>query len=298
MLDDKTTTNKLLMTATLLIVGSFLEAFAYAAFCAPNQIVPGGVYGLTIAINHVTKGWLGFQDGFPIGTTALFFNVPLFLLAWKKLGLRSGGKTIATFLLIALFSDIISKFLGDSAFIKSAQQDPLLGAFYGGAILGIGVFMVFKAGGTSAGTDVLARIITKGNNIKLANMIIVIDSTVVIVGLLAFGDWMVPLYSWLTIIVYGQVVGLLSPENPKRAVFIVSKNPRALKETINGRLGMRATYLHGEGMYAGVEREVIFMVVERKDVQKLKNAILEEDPEAFISTTMAAQDQMVKALKK
>ncbi|MFC4665856.1 YitT family protein [Falsiporphyromonas endometrii] len=287
--------NKVMMTALLLIVGSFLEAFAYAAFCAPNQIVPGGVYGLTIAINHVTKGLWGFQDGLPIGTTALFFNVPLFLLAWKKLGLKSGGKTIATFLMIAFFSDLISRYLGDSELIKSVQKDQLLGAFYGGAILGIGVFMVFKAGGTSAGTDVLARVITKGTNMKLSNMIIVIDSTVVLVGLLAFKDWMVPLYSWLTIIVYGQVVGLLSPENPKRAVFIVAKDPRSLKDTINTKLGMRATYLHGEGMYAGVNREVIFMIVERKDVAKLKKAVLAIDPTAFISTTNAAQDQNIEA---
>lgn len=287
--------NKVMMTALLLIVGSFLEAFAYAAFCAPNQIVPGGVYGLTIAINHVTKGLWGFQDGLPIGTTALFFNVPLFLLAWKKLGLKSGGKTIATFLMIAFFSDLISRYLGDSELIKSVQKDQLLGAFYGGAILGIGVFMVFKAGGTSAGTDVLARVITKGTNMKLSNMIIVIDSTVVLVGLLAFKDWMVPLYSWLTIIVYGQVVGLLSPENPKRAVFIVAKDPRSLKDTINTKLGMRATYLHGEGMYAGVDREVIFMIVERKDVAKLKKAVLAIDPTAFISTTNAAQDQNIEA---
>ncbi|MDO4673201.1 MAG: YitT family protein [Porphyromonadaceae bacterium] len=287
--------NKVMMTALLLIVGSFLEAFAYAAFCAPNQIVPGGVYGLTIAINHVTKGLWGFQDGLPIGTTALFFNVPLFLLAWKKLGLKSGGKTIATFLMIAFFSDLISRYLGDSERIKSVQKDQLLGAFYGGAILGIGVFMVFKAGGTSAGTDVLARVITKGTNMKLSNMIIVIDSTVVLVGLLAFKDWMVPLYSWLTIIVYGQVVGLLSPENPKRAVFIVAKDPRSLKDTINTKLGMRATYLHGEGMYAGVDREVIFMIVERKDVAKLKKAVLAIDPTAFISTTNAAQDQNIEA---
>ncbi|KGN88784.1 hypothetical protein HQ45_08830 [Porphyromonas crevioricanis] len=285
----------LLSDIMLLIFGSFLEAFAYAAFCQPSQIVPGGVYGLTIAINHVTKGFLGFADGLPIGTTALFFNVPLFLLAWRKLGLSSAGKTVATFLMISFFSDLIGKLMGD---IRLAEGDTLLSSFYGGAILGVGVFCVFKAGGTSAGTDVLGRIFTHKNNFKLSSMIIIIDSVVVLIGLLAFRDWTVPLYSWLTIVIYGQIINVFMPENPLRAVFIISSKSTELRELIVNKLHMSATYLHGKGMYSNENKDVIFMIVERKDVRKLKQHILQEDPSAFISTTSAARDSLAQLSEK
>ncbi|MDY6121890.1 MAG: YitT family protein [Porphyromonas sp.] len=286
--------NALLADIVLLVVGSFLEAFAYAAFCLPNQIVPGGIYGLTIAINHLTKGVLGFADGFPIGVTALFFNVPLFMLAWKKLGLSSAGKTLATFLMISLFSDLISNFMADT---HLAQGDTLLSAFYGGGILGLGVFLVFKAGGTSAGTDILGRVLTVRRNVKLSTMIIVIDSCIVLVGLLVFRDWTVPLYSWITIVVYGQILNVFMPENPQRAVFIISSKPHRLRDLIVNQLGLSATYLHGKGMYSGVDKEVIFMLVERKDYRRLQQCIQAEDPEAFITTTSAARDVLAQLTK-
>lgn len=278
---------KILSDAMLIVIGAFIVAFAYSAFCLPYNITPGGVYGITIALNEVTKGFLGFADGLPIGTAALFMNVPLFLLATKRLGLASGGKTIASFILIAVFSDLIAAYLGDFRFIK---EDTILASFYGGALMGLGVSMVFKANGTCAGTDVLARVITKGSNMKLSTMIIAIDSFVVLLGLLAFRDWAVPLYSWITIFVYGKVIDAFQPENPNKALFIVSECPDELRDAIVEKLQMRGTFLHGNGMYAGAPRRVIFMNVERKDMPRVKKLVLSIDPKAFITSTVATND--------
>lgn len=273
----------------LLILGAFFQAAAYAIFIAPAGIIPGGVYGISIAVNHLTKGiWDIFPDGLPIGTFSLFVNIPLFLLASKKLGLSSGGKTVATFLLIAAFTDGITKILKNhSLFLK---EDPFLSALYGGAILGLGVYLTFRVGSTSAGTDVLARVIAKGKNLRVSRLIIVIDSLVVLFGLIAFGDIKVPLYSLVTIFLYGKTLDILNPENPNKAVFIVSQDPKALRSIIIEELNLRATLLHGQGMYAGKERDIIFMIAERKDVTKLKKIILQKDPTAFIATTNATND--------
>ncbi|MDR0429468.1 MAG: YitT family protein [Tannerellaceae bacterium] len=273
---------------SLIVVGSFLQALSYVVFLAPFKIVPGGVYGISIVIHYVTRGIFSFfPEGLPMGATALCFNIPLLILAMKKLGLSSGPKTIVTFLLISIFTDTLSYILGDTPLV---ENDRFIACFYGGAILGLGVTCVFRAQSTSAGTDVLARVIAKNTNIKVSNVLIVLDSMVVLLGLLVFQDWAVPLYSWFTIFVYGKVVEMFQTENPNRAVFVVSKKTQEIKELIVNKMGMRGTFLHGRGMYEGKEKEIIFTIAERKDLPRLKNEIKAIDPSAFVSTMHASKD--------
>lgn len=273
---------------SLILVGSFLQALSYVLFLAPYKIVPGGVYGVSIVIHYVTKGAFSFfPDGLPMGATALCFNIPLMILALKKLGLSSGPKTVVTFLLISIFTDALTYIFGDTPLV---EDDRFIACFYGGAILGLGVTCVFRARSTSAGTDVLARVMANNSNLKVSNMIIILDSAVVLLGLLVFQDWAVPLYSWFTIFVYGKVVEMFQTENPNRAVFIVSRKAQEMKELIVGKMGMGGTYLHGRGMYEGEEKEIIFTIAERKDLPRLKNEVKEIDPHAFVSTMHASKD--------
>ncbi|MDH6312460.1 uncharacterized membrane-anchored protein YitT (DUF2179 family) [Parabacteroides sp. PFB2-10] len=281
------TWKKHLTDYSFIVVGSFLQALSYVLFIAPYKIVPGGVYGISIVLHHVTKGVFSFlPDGLPMGATALFFNVPLMIIALKKLGLSSGPKTAVTFLLISFFTDGLSYFLTEPLL----ENDPFIAGFYGGAILGAGVACIFKAQSTSAGTDVLARVIAINSNIKVSNLIILLDSAIVVLGLLAFQDWTVPLYSWFTIFVYGKVVDMFQVENPNRAVFIVSNKTEEIKHIIVDKMKMRGTFLHGRGMYEGKEREIIFTIAERKDMPRLKEEVKEVDPHAFISTMHASKD--------
>ena len=272
---------------SLILIGAFLQALSYVVFLAPYKIVPGGVYGISIVLHYISKGVFSFfPDGLPMGATALCFNIPLMFLAMRKIGLASGPKTVVTFLLISFFTDLLSYFITEPL----VENDAFIAAFYGGAILGMGVPFVFKAQSTSAGTDVLARVIAKNSNVKVSNMIIVLDSAIVLLGLVAFQDWAVPLYSWFTIFVYGKIVEMFQSENPSRAVFIVSQNTAALKEVIVHKLGMRGTFIHGKGMYEGHETEIIFTIAERKDLPKLKDEIREIDPHAFVSSMHASKD--------
>lgn len=272
---------------SLILIGAFLQALSYVLFLAPYKIVPGGVYGVSIVLHYVTKGMFSFlPDGLPMGITALCFNVPLLILAIKKIGLSSGPKTVVTFLLISIFTDMLSYFFTEPLL----ANDTFIAAFYGGAILGIGVTCVFRAQSTSAGTDVLARVMANNSNLKVSNMIILLDSAVVVLGLLAFQDWAVPLYSWFTIFVYGKVVDMFQVENPNRAVFVVSSKTQEIKDLIVGKMGMRGTFIHGRGMYEGKERDIIFTIAERKDMPRLKEEIKDIDPKAFVSTMHASKD--------
>lgn len=273
---------------SFIVVGAFLQALSYVLFLAPFKTVPGGVYGISIVLHYLTQGIFDtFPEGLPMGAMALCFNIPLMILAMKQLGLSSGPKTIVTFLLISVFTDSLSYLLGGDPLV---ENDRFIAGFYGGVSLGLGVALVFKAHSTNAGTDVLARVIAKNTNMKVSDLIIAIDSLVVLFGLIVFKDWAVPLYSWFTIFVYGKTVEMFQPENPKRAVFIVSKKTQEVKNVIVNKLKMRGTYIHGKGMYEGNETEIIFTITERKDLRKLKDEVKEADPKAFISTMHASQD--------
>ncbi len=279
---------------TLIVIGSFLQALSYVLFLAPYKIIPGGVYGISIVIHYLTDGLFSWApDGLPMGVTALCFNIPLMLLAMKKIGLGSGAKTVATFLLISFFVDTLTYLVGSEQLVAN---DRFIASFYGGVVLGLGVTCIFKAHSTSAGTDVLARLIANRSNLKVSNMIILIDSAVVILGLVAFQDWAVPLYSWFTIFVFGKIVEMLQVENPNRAVFIISQKPLELKKVIVDKLGMRGTFIHGRGMYEGSEKEVIFTITERKDLERLKSEIKAVDSLAFISTMHASKDTITPNL--
>lgn len=274
---------------SLIIAGAFLQALSYVLFLAPYKIIPGGVYGISIVLHYITKGVFSFMpEGVPMGVTALCFNVPLMLLAMKKIGLGSGAKTVVTFLLVSIFVDALTYIVGTEQLVAN---DRFIAGFYGGVILGIGVTFIFRAQSTSAGTDVVARLIANNSNLKVSNMIILVDSCIVLLGLIAFQDWAVPLYSWFTIFVYGKIVEMLQVENPNRAVFIVSQKSAELKDVIVGKLGMRGTFIHGKGMYEGKEKDIIFTIAERKDLPTLKDEIKSLDPAAFISTMHASRDE-------
>lgn len=279
---------------TLIVIGAFLQALSYVLFLAPYKIIPGGVYGISIVIHYLTEGIFSWApEGLPMGITALCFNIPLMLLAMKKIGLGSGAKTIATFLLVSIFVDAITYVVGTEQLVAN---DRFIAGFYGGVILGIGVTCIFRAHSTSAGTDVVARLIANKSNLKVSNMIILVDSVIVLLGLLAFQDWAVPLYSWFTIFVYGKIVEMLQVENPNRAVFVISQKTSELKQIIVDKLGMRGTFIHGKGMYEGQEKEIIFTIAERKDLEYLKSEIKSVDPSAFISTMHASRDEIVPNL--
>lgn len=276
----------LLVDALLIVVGSFLLAVGYSLFLAPAHISPGGVYGLALVLRELAQRLFGLELG--LGTIALVFNVPLFLLAAQGLGKESAIKTVVTFLLVALFSDLIDQWAGGKPLVEEA----ILCSFYGGALLGLSVWMIFSAQSTCAGTDTLARVLSRTFNTKVGTLIMLIDSLIVLMGLWVFQDWRVPLYSWIAIFVYSKVVDALQPQNPHKSVFIISDKTEELRTVLIGQVGVRGTFLHGKGMYSGQEREVLFIIIERKNFAALKKLVVELDPKAFITTADASNDTM------
>lgn len=260
----------------LITVGALAISLGYVLFITPYKIVPGGVYGISIIIHHVFK--------LPVGTVALFFNIPITLLGIKILGPRFGTKTITGFLLTSIFMDTLSYYLGDDPL--NLSDELLISSVYGGVVIGVGVALLFKARATCGGTDMVAMMLSKLTKRPVGQLMIVVDSVIVLMGFIAFGDWRIPLYSWVTIVVLGRTVDMVMDGfSYEKCLMIVSDEHQKIRDIIINDLNRGGTFLQGNGMYNFREKQIIFTVMNRREVAILKSHIRRIDPGAFITVT-------------
>lgn len=283
---DKLFTRKWFISYGLIVAGTLLVSLGYVYFITPYKIVPGGIYGISIVLHHTF--------GLPVGLTALAFNIPLTIIGTRVLGPRFGAKTVVGFVLTSVFVDVLSYF---SEFKPLVDGDPLLSSIFGGAIIGVGVGLIFKSKATSGGSDVIAMIISRYTRLSLGLMMMAVDSVIVLVGFVAFGDWHIPLYSWITIFVMGKVIdAVLQGVSYEKTIFIVSDQHQAIRDKIINDLHRGGTYLNAEGMYNGNQKKVIFTVVNRRELAMLEEFINQVDPKAFL-TVMDANEILGQGFK-
>lgn len=268
---------------TLIVVGAFILAIGYVYFISPHRIVPGGVYGIAIVVHHITKGVFSFwPEGIPIGLFGLVLNIPLTYAGIKILGPKFGIKTVVGLVLASAFMDGITyiRTQGDLPLV----DDVLLSCVFGGVLIGFGLGLIFKSRATSGGSDIVAMIIGKYTSLPIGQLLIYVDSAIVLLGLAVFQDWKIPLYSWLVIYITGKAIDLvLEGSNYHKALFIISKEHEKIKEKILVDLERGGTYLLGKGMYTDDEKQVIYTVVSRREVAILEQYIHSIDPDAFIT---------------
>jgi uncharacterized membrane-anchored protein YitT (DUF2179 family) len=272
----------------LITIGSFIMAIGYVFFITPHKIVPGGIYGVGIVVHYLTKGMPIWADGFPIGLFNLIVNIPLTYIGIKLLGPRFGIKTIYGFIVSSVFMDTITwaREVGDAPFV----DDILLSCIFGGVLTGIGLGLIFKSKATSGGSDIIAMIITKYTRTPIGQMLIWVDSVIVLLALAAFKDWQIPLYSLIVIYISGRAIDMLI-EGAKynKALIIVSEKHNEIRNKIINDLGRGGTYLNGKGMFTNNDKSVIFTVVSRREVSIIEEHINNIDPDAFITIMDASE---------
>ena len=273
---------------TLIIAGSFIMAAGYVFFITPHKIIPGGVYGIGIVIHYLTEGVFRFApDGLPIGLLGLIMNIPLTIIGIRILGPRFGIRTILGFFLTAGFIDLQTLIWGNTPLVEG---DVLLSCIFGGVLIGFGLGLIFRSRATTGGSDIVAMIISKYTRMPLGQLLIYIDSVIVLLGLAAFGDWKIPLYSWLTIFISGKVIdATLTGANYAKSVFIISEKYKDIQEIIIHHLNRGGTLLHASGLYEGKERPVIFTTVNRRELVLLENHIRKIDQDAFVTVVDAKE---------
>lgn len=266
---------------SLIILGSFILASGFVFFVDPHRIAPGGVYGIGIIVHYLTKGLFSWAPaGLPIGTVGLILNIPLTIIGIKILGPRFGIKTVIGFVLTSIFIDFQHYIFGYDPLV----DDPLLSSIFGGVLIGFGLGLIFKSKATSGGSDIIAMIIAKYTRLPLGQLMIYVDSAIVLVALAAFQDWKIPLYSWIVIYITGKVIDMtIQGVSYDKALFIISDRYDEIRDKLINDIDRGGTLIHGVGMYKGQEKKVIFTNVSRREVHMLRDFIEEIDPNAFIT---------------
>lgn len=266
-----------------IVIGAFILAAGFVFFISPHKIVPGGVYGIAIVVHYLSAGVFKFwPEGIPIGLFGLILNIPLTYAGIKILGPKFGAKTIIGFVLSSVFMDGITYLRPDGN--MPLVDDVLLSCLFGGVLIGFGLGLIFKSRATSGGSDIIAMIIAKYTNLQLGQLLIYVDSAIVLLSLVAFHDWKIPLYSWLVIYVTGKAIDLtIEGGNYHKALFIISKEHEKIKQKILVDLERGGTYINGRGMYTDEEKQIIYTVVSRREVAILEQYIHSIDPNAFIT---------------
>ena len=267
---------KKLFDYILIFLGSFILAAGYVLFINPYNIVPGGVFGIGIVVHHLIPS-------IPVGTFGLMMNIPLTLLGIKLLGPRFGIKTVVGLILSSVFMDTLTFFIGENDPLKIGDE-LLLSCIFGGIIIGFGLGLIFRSRATSGGSDIIAMILAKYTKMPLGQLLIIVDSIIVLLGLVVFHDWKIPLYSWITIFVTGKVLDItLQGINYDKALIIISEKHEEIRPFILKNLDRGGTYLDGEGMYSGEKKRVIFTVITRRELASLEAKINQIDPNAFLT---------------
>ncbi|MFA8436581.1 MAG: YitT family protein [Marinifilaceae bacterium] len=311
---------------SLVIAGTFIMALGFVFFIDPHGIVPGGVYGIGIIVNNMTQGvfpqgpfgvlepenyssFLGsisykvmdyingmfvqYKGGIPIGFTGLLINIPLTLIGVKVLGPKFGLKTILGFILCTIFIDSLTAWWGLEPLVK----DVLLSCVFGGILIGFGLALVFKARATTAGSDIIAMIIEKYTKISLGKLMIYVDSTIVLCSLLVNVDWQIPLYSWTVIYITGRAIDMtLQGTNVEKALFIISEKYEVIRNKIVTDLKRGGTFIQGQGIYNKASKNMIFVVLNRREQAILEDYIHAIDPEAFL-TVMETNEILGRGFK-
>ncbi len=281
--NDKIFSLKWFKDYSLIVIGAFILAVGFVYFISPHRIVPGGVYGIAIVVHYMSAGWFSFwPEGIPIGLFGLILNIPLTIAGIKILGPRFGVKTVVGFVLSSVFMDTITylRVDGDAPLVA----DILLSCVFGGVLVGFGLGLIFKARATSGGSDIIAMIIAKYTRIQLGQLMIYVDSTIVLLSLVAFKDWQIPLYSWVVIYITGRAIDLvLEGSDYNKALLIISEKHEDIRNKILVDLERGGTYLKGTGMFTGNDKHIIYTVVSRREVAILEEYISQIDPDAFIT---------------
>ncbi|MCT4619248.1 MAG: YitT family protein [Marinisporobacter sp.] len=260
----------------LITIGTLIMAFAIVFFLGPNMIAPGGVTGLAIVIKKIV--------GIPIDITNLVINIPLFIIGLMILGKKFGAKTAYGTLTLSFFIRIIITILGENI---AGTNDLLLASLYGGVMVGIGIGFVFKAGGTTGGTDLAGAILNKYiPGLSIPKLMMCIDLTIVISAGIVNGKLETALYSVIALYIIVKMADFINEGlNYAKAFFIISNDAQKIGQAIMKNLDRGATILQGRGMYTGKDKDVILCIVDRSQVTKLKNIVNDIDHNAFMMVT-------------
>ena len=272
----------------LLILGNFIFALGAVMLVEPYGFAPGGTYGLGIVFHHL---W-GVETEF----AALCMDVPLLILGFFILGNRFGIKTIVSTILLPLFMQLLHRVYGYASLIEpnvvelAGYQHQIIASIFGGVVYGLGLGMVYRSHATTGGSDIIAMLLRKYTHLSMGTSTIIVDGLITLSSVVAFGDWKLPMYSWIIIFVESRMIDFIL-EGPKRAktLMIITSKSEEIRNFIINDMERGATLIPGKGLYSGEGRDIIYVVLGRREMIRLREIIAKTDPYAFINVIDSAE---------
>lgn len=267
---------KYIIETIMIIIGALFIAIGTAFFLLPNQLSSGGFSGITTIIYYLI--------GFPMGTTMIIINLPLFIIALLKIGKRFFFKALVGTAVLSIF---LNAFEGVSAI----THDRLLASIYGGILIGIGTAIILRANASTGGSELLGNIIASFKPMaRTGKLIILIDTIVVILNVLFFREIEVGLYSAIAIYLSGQMIDIIfEGTNFTKMIFIVSSKYEEIAKNIGTKIGRGSTGIYAQGMYHETDKMILWCVASRREIIRIKQIAKKVDEKAFIVISNARE---------
>ena len=266
----------------ILFIGAIIYAAGLEIFLVPNNVIDGGIVGISIMASHLT--------GIPLGAFLIVLNIPFIYVGYKQLGKTFTLSTIFSIIALSYWSNIFLP-------IPGLTQDLFLASVFGGIILGIGVGLIVRYGGSLDGTEIVAILLDKRSSFSIGEIVMVINLFILSAAGLIFG-WDRAMYSLVTYFVASKFIDItITGLDESKAAIVVSDQAEAISDALMARLGRGVTILKGQGGYTGNEKSILYVVVTRLEISKFKSIISDIDENAFV-TINDVHDVMGGSFKK
>ncbi len=276
---------KLIFDYIVLIFGATLVGVSVGSVLLPSKLSTGGFTGIATILHYVMK--------LPASVILLVLNIPIFLLVWKVIGFKYGFRSLVGMIFCSLGIR-----LGE--YFGVLTTEPILAAIYGGILSGLGIALTYRAGGSTGGTDLVAKLVqVKKQHMNLSEILLIVDSIIIATSSIIFNSIEVALYSIVSLYVMTKMLDLvLVGAEYSKAVFIITEKDKEISDYMHSVLGRTTTKINAVGTYTNTEKRILLCVVNKKEIPKLKEGILGIDDKAFtiITTVTDAYGQGFKEL--
>ena len=267
-----------------IIFGAGIFSFGIYFLVIPFHFYEGGATGITLITYYLFK--------IPVSIMNLLINIPLFVLAWKLLGKKSlylsllGTFSVSAWM--AIFEAMPLSHRYHHFIFDAFKGDILLACIASGVVLGLGLGIIFNAGGTTGGTDILARIFNKYTSLTMGKLMLIVDAIVLITVVVVFQDVRTAMYTLFFILIDTLVIDLIGEGGfAGKGFLIVTSKPEEIAQKVSDDLGRGITFIRGMGYYSRKDLDIVYCVVSRNEMKQMKDIINQIDPFAFITISEA-----------
>ena len=260
----------------VITAASFVYALAVGLFLDPNSLAPGGVTGIAIILNRLS--------GLETGTWILIINLPILALGAWRFGFRFIVSTLYCTALTSFFTNLVTP-------LGAVTKDPFLAALAGSALLAVGIGLVFKAGATTGGTDIIVKVLrVRFPYLKTGFLFLLTDALIVATSAVVFGDIDSALYAAVAAILTSFILDIvLYGRDGAKLIYIISDRSEDITRRLLQELDIGVTHIQGSGAYSGREKNVILCAIKKQIAYKAEANVKEEDPLAFMIVTSAME---------